>query len=153
SIIRSEATTLHNPPRTHDWKIYLRSADVNGDLSCLIQRCVFHLHPEYPNHKRELKSTPFAIQETGYAGFHLPIEIYFKTKKESKKFRIEYDLDLHKSIDGHPFRQKESYVRKYRCTFRNPDCEFRQKILAAGGVSWKFFFVISMTDEYKGACP
>jgi transcription initiation factor IIF auxiliary subunit len=55
----------------------------------LIQRCVFHLHPEFPNNKRgrnifdetkeklyfdlELKSTPFAIQETGYAGFHLVI--------------------------------------------------------------------------------
>jgi transcription initiation factor IIF auxiliary subunit len=85
-------TTTHNPPRTHDWKVYLRSADVNGDLSCLIQRCVFHLHPEFPNNKRgsnifdktkekryfylELKSTPFAIQETGYAGFHLVIFIY-----------------------------------------------------------------------------
>ncbi|CAF0871557.1 unnamed protein product [Rotaria sordida] len=133
SIIRSEATTIHNPPRTHDWKVYLRAVDINGDLTCLIQRCVFYLHPEYPNNKRELKSTPFAIQETGYAGFHLPIDIYFKTKKEPKKFRIEYDLDLHKNIDGHPYRQKESYVRKYRCTFYNPDSEFRQKILAAGG--------------------
>ncbi len=45
-------TTTHNPPRTHDWKVYLRSADVHGDLSCLIQRCVFYLHPEFPNHKR-----------------------------------------------------------------------------------------------------
>jgi transcription initiation factor IIF auxiliary subunit len=52
SIIRSEPTTNHNPPRTHDWKIYLRSADINGDLNCLIQRCVFLLHPDYPNHKR-----------------------------------------------------------------------------------------------------
>jgi hypothetical protein len=25
-------------------------------------------------------------------------------------------------------------MRKYRCTFRNPDPELRQKILAAGGV-------------------
>ncbi|CAF1319016.1 unnamed protein product [Adineta steineri] len=133
SIIRCEATTIHNPPRTHDWKIYLRSADVNGDLSCLIQRCVFHLHHEYPNSKRELKTTPYAIQESGYAGFHLPIEIYFKTKTEPKKFRIEYELDLHKPIDGRPYQQKESYLRKYRFTIYNPDPEFRQKILAAGG--------------------
>ncbi|CAF2714699.1 unnamed protein product [Rotaria sp. Silwood2] len=167
SIIRSEVTTGHNPPRTHDWKIYLRAADVNGDLSCLIQRCIFFLHPEYPNNKRELKSTPFAIQETGYAGFHLviilfpfipliflyfnvlfqPIEIYFKTKKEPKRFRIEYDLDLHKNIDGHAYRQKESYVRKYRCSFYNPDSEFRQKILAAGGVSWLIFFVVFMIHK------
>ncbi len=51
SIIRSETTT-HNPPRTHDWKVFLRSSDVNGDLSCLIHRCIFHLHPEFLNNKR-----------------------------------------------------------------------------------------------------
>ncbi len=64
-----------------------------------------------------------------------PIDIYFKTKKEPKKFRIEYDLDLHTNAEGHPHRQRESYVRKYRCTFYNPDPDFRQKIIAAGGVS------------------
>jgi transcription initiation factor IIF auxiliary subunit len=52
SIIRSEPTTNHIPPRTHDWKVFLRSADIHGDLSCLIHRCIFHLHPEYSNHKR-----------------------------------------------------------------------------------------------------
>ncbi|CAF4911970.1 unnamed protein product, partial [Rotaria sp. Silwood1] len=133
SIIRPEPTTIHNPPRTHDWTVYLRSADVHGDLNCLIQRCIFYLHPEYPDHRREFRSTPFAIKETGYAGFHLPIDIFFKTRKEPKKFRIEYDLDLHTNVEGHPHRQKESSVRRYRCTFYNPDPEFRQKILAAGG--------------------
>ncbi len=94
SIIRSEPTTAHNPPRTHDWKIFLRSADIHGDLSCLINRCIFHLHPEYSNHKRgkniqqkkklydlkynlELRTSPFAIQETGYAGFHMVKNIFF----------------------------------------------------------------------------
>jgi hypothetical protein len=52
SIIRSEVTTNHIPPHTHDWKIYLRPADLIGDLSCLIQRCIFYLHPIYPNNKR-----------------------------------------------------------------------------------------------------
>ena len=70
--------------------MYLRSTDVHGDLNCLINRCVFNLHPDFPNHKRgstlkiplkfivprlrhvlELKSTPFAIQESGYGGFDL----------------------------------------------------------------------------------
>ena len=54
SIIRPEPTTVHNPPRTHDWRVYLRSTDVNGDLNRLIQRCVFYLHPEFPNSKRGL---------------------------------------------------------------------------------------------------
>ncbi|CAF1403677.1 unnamed protein product, partial [Adineta ricciae] len=133
SSIRSKPTTKHNPPRTHDWKIFVRSAEIHGDLNCLIQRCVFHLHPEFPNPVRELFTTPFAIQENGYAGFCLPIEIYFKTKTEPRKFLIEYDLDLHQNADGQPLRQKESYLRKYRCSFRDPDPEFREKLLAAGG--------------------
>ncbi|CAF0892412.1 unnamed protein product [Adineta ricciae] len=135
SSIRSKPTTNHNPPRTHDWKIFVRSAEIHGDLNCLIQRCVFHLHPEFPNPVRELFTTPFAVQENGYAGFCLPIEIYFKTKREPRKFLIEYDLDLHQNVDGQPSRQKESYLRKYRCSFRDPDPEFREKLLAAGGVS------------------
>ncbi|CAF1182267.1 unnamed protein product [Adineta steineri] len=133
STIRAEPTTTHNPPRTHDWEVYVRPADAHSDLSCLIQRCVFYLHPEYPDKKRELKATPFVIQESGYAGFHLPIEIFFRTEKAPKKFRIEYDLDLHTNVEGHPYHQKESYVRKYRYTFYDPDPDFRQKILAAGG--------------------
>ena len=43
-------------------------------------------------------------------------------------------LDLHTNIEGHPYRQKESYLQKYRCTFVNPDPDLRQKILDAGGV-------------------
>ena len=60
STIRSEPITTHDPPRTHDWKVYLRSADTNGDLNCLIHRCVFNLHPDFPHNKRgehRLKTT------------------------------------------------------------------------------------------------
>ncbi|CAF1068431.1 unnamed protein product, partial [Didymodactylos carnosus] len=116
---------------THDWVCYLKSTDVHGDLNALIQRCIFHLHPEFQNNKREIRTSPFAIQETGYGGFSMPIDIYFKTKKDPKKFRIEYDLDLHDLTNGG--LKKRSYLRTYRCTFTNPDPDFKQKILAAGG--------------------
>lgn len=52
SIIRSEPTTEHNPPRTHDWKLFLRSADIHANLNCLIHRCVFNLHPDFADCKR-----------------------------------------------------------------------------------------------------
>jgi transcription initiation factor IIF auxiliary subunit len=51
-MIRDEPTTTHNPPRTHDWRVYLRSTDVSVDLNCLIKSCVFNLHREFPNPKR-----------------------------------------------------------------------------------------------------
>ena len=52
SVIRAEPTTEHNPPRTHDWKLFLRSADIHGNLSCLIHHCIFHLHPDFADSKR-----------------------------------------------------------------------------------------------------
>jgi len=133
STIRDEPTTEHVPPRTHDWKVFLRSAGVRGDLNCLIKRCVFTLHREFPNPKREIRSTPFSIEETGYGSFDLYIDIFFNTKSDPKKFRIQYDLTLHTSIPGETFRKQERFIKKYRCTFYNPDPDLRQKILMAGG--------------------
>ena len=88
STLRTEPTTEHDPPRTHDWKLFLRSTDINADLNCLIHHCIFHLHPDFGDYIRgrnlsntqcfsiernrlELRTTPYAIKETGYAGFHL----------------------------------------------------------------------------------
>jgi transcription initiation factor IIF auxiliary subunit len=37
---------------------------------------------------------PYHVAESGYAGFLLPIDIYFKNKEEPKKIRFQYDLFL-----------------------------------------------------------
>jgi transcription initiation factor IIF auxiliary subunit len=63
------------------------------------------------------------VKEAGYAGFILPIEVYFKARDDTKKLMINYDLDLQKYKI-----QKEEYV------FNNPSDDFRRKLIKGGGV-------------------
>ncbi|XP_035280670.1 protein AF-9 isoform X5 [Anguilla anguilla] len=74
------------------------------------------------------KDPPYKVEESGYAGFILPIEVYFKNKEEPKKVRFDYDLFLH--LEGHP---PVNHLRCEKLTFNNPTDEFRRKLLKAGG--------------------
>ncbi|EMP34042.1 Protein AF-9 [Chelonia mydas] len=74
------------------------------------------------------KDPPYKVEESGYAGFILPIEVYFKNKEEPKKVRFDYDLFLH--LEGHP---PVNHLRCEKLTFNNPTEEFRKKLLKAGG--------------------
>ena len=69
------------------------------------------------------------MSESGYAGFELPIDIYFKNKEEPKKLRFKYDLFL-KLGDSPPV----NHIRCEKLTFQNPTEEFKKKLLKAGGV-------------------
>ncbi|KAF7244580.1 Protein AF-9 [Varanus komodoensis] len=75
------------------------------------------------------KDPPYKVEESGYAGFILPIEVYFKNKEEPKKVRFDYDLFLH--LEGHP---PVNHLRCEKLTFNNPTEEFRKKLLKAGGI-------------------
>uniref|UniRef100_UPI00398F4C3E protein AF-9 isoform X2 n=1 Tax=Pristiophorus japonicus TaxID=55135 RepID=UPI00398F4C3E len=74
------------------------------------------------------KDPPYKVEESGYAGFIMPIEVYFKNKEEPKKVRFDYDLFLH--LEGHP---PVNHLRCEKLTFNNPTEEFRRKLLKAGG--------------------
>ncbi|KAJ4930182.1 hypothetical protein JOQ06_019188 [Pogonophryne albipinna] len=82
----------------------------------------------FPKPKRVIKDPPFKVEESGYAGFILPIEVYFRNKEEPKKVRFDYDLFLH--LDGHP---PVNHLRCEKLTFNSPTEEFRMKLLKAGG--------------------
>lgn len=108
------------------------------------------------------KDPPYRVEESGYAGFILPIEVYFRNKvrfilawalaptpapvptcspfnrvaavfqEEPKKVRFDYDLFLH--LEGHP---PVNHLRCEKLTFNNPTEEFHRKLLKAGGVRGK----------------
>lgn len=79
------------------------------------------------------KELPFEVRESGYAGFLLPINIYFKNKEEPKKIAFEYDMFLR--LDG-----SVSNTRREKLTFTNPSDDFKKLLLKAGGVSFDFFY-------------
>ncbi|XP_073398802.1 protein AF-9 isoform X5 [Dendrobates tinctorius] len=113
---------------THDWMVFVRGPE-HSNIQHFVEKVVFHLHESFPKPKRVCKDPPYKVEESGYAGFILPIEVYFKNKEEPKKVRFDYDLFLH--LEGHP---PVNHLRCEKLTFNNPTEEFRKKLLKAGGI-------------------
>uniref|UniRef100_A0A3B3BFC9 MLLT3 super elongation complex subunit n=1 Tax=Oryzias melastigma TaxID=30732 RepID=A0A3B3BFC9_ORYME len=124
---------------THDWMVFVRGPD-HCNIQHFVEKVVFHLHESFPKPKRVCKDPPFKVEESGYAGFILPIEVYFKNKEEPKKVRFDYDLFLH--LEGHP---PVNHLRCEKLTFNNPTEEFRRKLLKAGGKGLTPVFSSSFT--------
>ncbi|XP_034412477.1 protein AF-9 isoform X2 [Cyclopterus lumpus] len=107
--------------------VFVRGPE-QSNIHHFVEKVVFHLHESFPKPKRVCKDPPYKLEESGYAGFILPIEVYFKNKEEPKKVRFDYDLFLH--LEGHP---PVNHLRCEKLTFNNPTEEFRKKLLKAGG--------------------
>ncbi|XP_043917260.1 protein AF-9 isoform X2 [Protopterus annectens] len=126
---------------THDWMVFVRGPE-HTNIQHFVEKVVFHLHESFPRPKRVCKDPPYKVEESGYAGFILPIEVYFKNKEEPKKVRFDYDLFLH--LEGHP---PVNHLRCEKLTFNNPTEEFRRKLLKAGGE-----LIISGTSTNSNSC-
>ncbi|XP_010003882.1 PREDICTED: protein ENL [Chaetura pelagica] len=113
---------------THDWMVFVRGPE-QFDIQHFVERVVFRLHESFPKPKRVCKEPPYKVEESGYAGFIMPIEVHFKNKEEPKKVCFTYDLFL--NLEGNP---PVNHLRCEKLTFNNPTKEFRRKLLKAGGV-------------------
>ncbi|XP_028907528.1 protein ENL isoform X3 [Ornithorhynchus anatinus] len=113
---------------THDWMVFVRGPE-QCDIQHFVERVVFRLHESFPKPKRVCKEPPYKVEESGYAGFIMPIEVYFKNKEEPKKVCFTYDLFL--NLEGNP---PVNHLRCEKLTFNNPTKDFRRKLLKAGGV-------------------
>ncbi|XP_029938663.1 protein ENL isoform X2 [Salarias fasciatus] len=113
---------------THDWMVFVRGPET-GDIQHFVEKVVFRLHESFPKPKRVCKEPPYKVEESGYAGFLMPIEVYFKNKEEPKSVYFNYDLFL--NLEGNP---PVNHLRCEKLTFNNPTKEFRRKLIKAGGV-------------------
>lgn len=125
SVLRSRTTP---EGYTHDWEVFLRGVD-NADIHHYIEKVVFVLHNTFPKPKRVIKEPPYAVRESGYAGFLIPIQVYLKNKDEPKIFEISYDLHLQQSGPA------INNVTRHDEIISNPSDEFRRKLLKGGAVS------------------
>ncbi|CAF93349.1 unnamed protein product, partial [Tetraodon nigroviridis] len=116
---------------THDCTVFVRGPERCHIPTYFVDKVVFYLQRETsPRPPVEMcKDPPYRVEESGYAGFILPIEVYFRNKEEPKKVRFDYDLFLH--LEGHP---PVNHLRCEKLTFNNPTEEFRRRLLKAGGV-------------------
>ncbi|XP_048353026.1 protein ENL isoform X2 [Sphaerodactylus townsendi] len=113
---------------THDWMVFVRGPE-QFEIQHFVEKVVFRLHQSFPKPKRVCKDPPYKVEESGYAGFIMPIEVHFKNKEEPKRVCFTYDLFL--NLEGNP---PVNHLRCEKLTFNNPTKEFRRKLLKAGGV-------------------
>ncbi|XP_018496270.1 protein AF-9 [Galendromus occidentalis] len=110
---------------THDWTVFVRGPE-GCRIENFVEKVVFLLHESFPKARRTLREPPYQVSESGYAGFNMPIIVYFKTKEEPKKLQFIYDLYL--SLDGKPLNN----IRCEKLTFHNPPEDFCQKLFKGG---------------------
>ncbi|XP_020636510.3 protein ENL [Pogona vitticeps] len=113
---------------THDWMVFVRGPE-QFEIQHFVERVVFRLHQSFPKPKRVCKEPPYKVEESGYAGFIMPIEVHFKNKEEPKRVCFTYDLFL--NLEGNP---PVNHLRCEKLTFNNPTKDFRRKLIKAGGV-------------------
>lgn len=113
---------------THDWVIFVKGAE-SVNLEHFVDRVVFWLHESYEVPKRVLKKPPFKVEQSGYAGFNVLIDVHFKNKEEPKMVRFQYDLFLH--TESMP---PVNHTRLEKLTFTHPTEDFKKKLLDGGGV-------------------
>ncbi|XP_014669289.1 PREDICTED: protein AF-9-like [Priapulus caudatus] len=113
---------------THDWTVYVRGPE-GSDIRHFVEKVVFYLHESFKKPKRVVKEPPYEVKESGYAGFNLPIDVYFRNKEEPKKIRFDYNLFL--QLEGQP---PVNHLRCEKLTFQNPTDDFRRKLIRASGV-------------------
>ncbi|KAF6734315.1 Protein ENL [Oryzias melastigma] len=113
---------------THDWMVFVRGPET-GAIQHFVDKVIFRLHESFPKPKRVCKEPPYKVEESGYAGFLMPIEVYFKNREEPKRVCFNYDLFL--NLEGNP---PVNHLRCEKLTFNNPTREFRKKLIKAGGI-------------------
>ncbi|XP_033021788.1 protein ENL-like [Lacerta agilis] len=112
---------------THDWMVFVRGPE-QFETQHFVERVVFRLHQSFPKPKRVCKEPPYKVEESGYAGFIVPIEVHFKNKEEPKKVCFTYDLFL--NLEGNP---PVNHLRCEKLTFNSPTKEFHRKLIWGGG--------------------
>ena len=96
---------------------------LSSTLSCSFVVCSWLYQCVHLCMHAVVEKPPYEVSASGYGGFKLPIRVYF-SNKETVTFT--YGLRLHNS--------QVSTVLSEMYTFRNPNKDFREKLLLAGGI-------------------
>lgn len=62
--------------QSHKWIVYVQEA-TSEDLSVIIKRFVFQLHPSFNNPTSAVESAPFEVSESGWGEFEIAISLFF----------------------------------------------------------------------------
>ncbi|XP_018327346.1 YEATS domain-containing protein 2 isoform X2 [Agrilus planipennis] len=95
---------------THKWMVYVRGPKESPNISSIVQKVIFHLHPSYkPNDVVELKSAPFHLSRRGWGEFPLRVKIYFHSSL-NKPVDVIHNLKLDRTYSGQQTLGNETVV-------------------------------------------
>merc|ERR1712216_207997 len=119
---------------SHKWTVYLREP-TNGDLSHVISKVVFNLHPSFKEPVRTLEKPPYEVTETGWGEFEIGITVHFAPDCGEKSVYLLAPLKLHHEAEpGAPKPEKKDLKRpvvkeKYEeLVFHEPDEDFLKRV-------------------------
>lgn len=109
---------------THKWTVFVRGVN-DSNIEYCVQKVVFQLHESFDNPLRHISTAPFEITETGYAGFEIPMEIFFKNKEKRNSIDHIHDLCLLQ-------KQTNDATSIKKVKFINPTKEFERLLQKSG---------------------
>ena len=111
---------------THKWICYLRGID-GENLSYLISKVVFHLHPSCGNPNREITAFPFEIQQMGWGEFEIQLDVHL-TLPGYPIVNLVHQLKLHHTHTGSSQVSKKPLCSEAydEFVFPNPDTKLMQ---------------------------
>ncbi|XP_021768483.1 transcription initiation factor TFIID subunit 14b-like isoform X1 [Chenopodium quinoa] len=95
--------------QSHKWTVYVRGA-TNEDLSVVVKRVVFQLHPSFNNPIRVVDSPPFELSECGWGEFEIAISLYFHSDACDRKLDVFHHLKLYPLEQSGPQSTKKPVV-------------------------------------------
>jgi YEATS domain-containing protein 4 len=140
---------------THKWTLYVRSAD-NTDLTDVVAKVVFHLHPTFHNPDRELAAPPYELTETGWGEFEVSADVHFVATAGAPPVELVHRLRLYSDADPTGASRKPVVSETYdEVVFTEPRLEFwdavkqRARPPAATTAASAHFLTHSPDAEYK----
>lgn len=99
----SATTPFHQATdtETHRWTLYVRGP--NGeDLSSVLAKVEFHLHPTFHNPVRTLTAHPFELTETGWGEFELACTLHWVEEAGEPPIELTHKLKLYADDGSEP---------------------------------------------------
>ena len=143
--------------KSHEWTVYLRAANADEDLSQIIKKVVFVLHPTLQPPTRTIETAPFEVTEQGWGEFEISLQIFFHDSRE-KPVELSHMLKLYPDVEAPPSQAAKPVVseRYDEFVFNSPSDGLRQRLTAEvvpSSKGWRHSVHAKYLTDYETDAP
>eukprot|EP00210_Caulerpa_lentillifera_P007839 g7481.t1 len=112
--------------KCYRWAVYVRSP-ARVDVSHIIKRVRFQLHPSFPQPERIIEKPPYELEETGWGEFEVVVGIEFHSDAHESPVELTHSLKLYTTSE--PSTKRPVVSEKYdEIVFSEPSASFFYRI-------------------------